>query len=267
MNSEMKSLASGWRGMAASVPGNGHLRRELPCQDASAYIDFGHPALIALDGRGSSPLSQEGSAEGVSLFCSTLAIVEPLMRQVLDTHEPSELAVRQLGEIIHRALFQAKVNCARRHDGSAEVGLFDFTASIVVVGCCHVACFQVGDGVIIVREHGKVRIVFKPDKGDAVNMTRFISEKDDGFRMELLSSDDIDGVAVMTDGVEHRVLDLKTMTPGPLFDALFNEISRGMFSRADLLLFLTDNSLWARGDDIRDDDDRTLGIMIPTEGL
>ena len=263
MNSEKKSVVSGWRGMAASVPGNGHIRRELPCQDASAYIDFGHPALIALDGRGSSPLSQEGSAEGVALFRSVLSIVDPWLGLVLDRCEPSESAVRHLGEIVHRTLVQAKKNCVRNHNGEVNVDAFDFTAAVVIVGRRNVVCFQVGDGAIVVSGHGATRAVFVPDKGDETNSTRFVRERDDGFRMEVLPADGIDGIAVMTDGIEHRVLDLRTLSPGAVFEVFFEEMRSGAFLRSELLSFLTATDLWARGDDARDDDDRTLVIAVP----
>lgn len=266
MNSEIKSTASGWRGMAASVPGNGHLRRELPCQDASAYIDFGHPALIALDGRGSSPLSQEGSAEGVALFRSVISVVDPWLGLVLDRREPSESAVGQLAEIVHRTLVQARKNCALNHNGNLSLNAFDFTAAVVIVGKCNIACFQVGDGAIVVSERGKTRTVFVPDKGDAANTTRFVRERDDGFRMEVLPVDGVGGIAVMTDGIEHRVLDLCTLSPGAVFEAFFEEMRSGAFSRSELLSFLTAIDLWARGDDARDDDDRTLVIAVPVTG-
>lgn len=263
MNSGMKSATRGWRGMAASVPGNGHLRRELPCQDASAYIDFGHPALIALDGRGSSLLSQEGSTEGVALLKSVISIIDPWLGLVLDRCEPSKSAVRQLGEIVHRTLVRAKKNCVCNHNGDVNVEAFDFTAAIAIVGRRNVACFQVGDGAIVVSERGKTRTVFVPDKGDAANTTQFVRERDDGFRMEVLPADGIDGVAVMTDGIEHRVLDLRTLSPGAVFEVFFEEMRSGAFLRSELLSFLTDTDWWARGDDARDDDDRTLVIAVP----
>lgn len=263
MNSEMKLAISGWRGMAASVPGNGHLRRELPCQDASAYIDFGHPALIALDGRGSSLLSQEGSTEGVALFRSVVSIIEPWLGIVLDRCEPSESAVRQLGEIVHRTLVQAKKNCVCAHNGDVNVDAFDFTAAIAIVGRRNVACFQVGDGAIVVSEHGVTSVAFVPDKGDEASATRFVREGDDGFRMKVLPVDGIDGIAVMTDGIEHRVLDLRTLSPGAVFDAFFEGMRSSAFLRSELLSFLTATDLWARGDDARDDDDRTLVIAVP----
>ena len=268
MNSEMKSVACGWRGMAASVPGNGHLRRELPCQDASAYIDFGHPALIALDGRGSSPLSQEGAAEGVALFRSVLSIVDPWLGLALDRPGPSESVLRQLGEVVHRILVQAKKNCVHNHNGEVNVDAFDFTAAVAIVGRRNVACFQVGDGAIVVSEQGVTRTVFVPDKGEETNSTRFVRERDDGLRLEVLPVDGIDGIAVMTDGIEHRVLDLRTLSPGAVFEAFFEEMRSGAFLRSELLSFLTATDWWARGDDARDDDDRTLVIAVPvTENL
>lgn len=260
----MKKIRSlNWNGFAASVPGNGHLRREVPCQDASAYVDAGHPALIALDGRGSSALSQEGSAEGVYLFASTLGVLKPLLDVALDRPSPSPKLLRQLPELMHRALVQAKYNCVQRHKGDAQMDDFDFTAAVVVAGKYRAVCMQVGDGAIVVRENGVCRVVFVPDKGEAANCTRFVREGDDGYRVEYLSTRDVDAFAVMTDGPEHRMLDLRTMSPGPAFDSFFDGTKKGEFDRGDLLEFLTCN-WWSRGNDVRDDDDRTLGLMAAT---
>ena len=43
-----------FQGFAVSVPGNGHIRREIPCQDASGVWLEPRPCLIVCDGRGSA---------------------------------------------------------------------------------------------------------------------------------------------------------------------------------------------------------------------
>lgn len=80
-------LASLWAGFAASIPGSGHIRRGLPCQDASATILSPRPALIVCDGRGSAQRSQEGAQGAISSFKSQIAIFEPMLESILDQEE------------------------------------------------------------------------------------------------------------------------------------------------------------------------------------
>ena len=66
-----------WKGFAISIPGFGHIRRDIPCQDASLAVTACRPALIVCDGRGSAAHSHFGSQAAVKMFRSQLAILEP----------------------------------------------------------------------------------------------------------------------------------------------------------------------------------------------
>ena len=57
-----------WNGFAASIPGFGHIRNEIPCQDASSAILSPRPAVIVCDGRGSARLSHFGARGAVKMF-------------------------------------------------------------------------------------------------------------------------------------------------------------------------------------------------------
>ena len=57
-----------WNGFAASIPGFGHIRNEIPCQDASSAILSPRPAVIVCDGRGSARLSHFGARDAVKMF-------------------------------------------------------------------------------------------------------------------------------------------------------------------------------------------------------
>ena len=80
--------STAWHGFAVSVPGNGHIRHELPCQDASAAICEPRPAVIVCDGRGSASkgLSQAGSKAAVRAFRSQLNVLEPYIAEYLVDH-------------------------------------------------------------------------------------------------------------------------------------------------------------------------------------
>ncbi|WP_423739843.1 protein phosphatase 2C domain-containing protein, partial [Alistipes putredinis] len=65
-----------WNGFAVSVCGSGHIRRGVPCQDASQVILSPRPAVIVCDGRGSAAHSELGAAGAVRAFRTQLAILE-----------------------------------------------------------------------------------------------------------------------------------------------------------------------------------------------
>ena len=71
-------------GFAVSVPGNGHIRRELPCQDASGVWFVPRPVAIVCDGRGSARLSQLGAQAAVRAFRSQCAVLDGMLAQCLD---------------------------------------------------------------------------------------------------------------------------------------------------------------------------------------
>ena len=73
-----------WCGHAASVPGNGHIRREIPCQDASGVWLSPRPCLIVCDGRGSARLSHLGARAAVKAFRSQCAVMEKRLAGLLD---------------------------------------------------------------------------------------------------------------------------------------------------------------------------------------
>ena len=257
-----------WSGFAASVPGNGHIRRELPCQDASATICEPRSAVIVCDGRGSASkgLSQEGSRAAVKAFRAQLNILEPCIAEYLDRPDLDAAEWRDVCRVLYRTLAQAKLDCAERL--SLPEKEFDFTAVFAVVGSCWTGCFQVGDGSLAVRRNGTCEAVFKPAKGEYANETSFVrwgGEAGDGFLSAIVPSDEIDGLAATSDGPEHRLYHLADMTPGPRFDAFFDGVKSGDFTRNDLLDYLASATRWST--DPRDTDDRSVALLarVPVE--
>ena len=252
-----------WLGFAASVPGSGHIRRELPCQDASAAICEPRPAVIVCDGRGSASkgLSQEGSKAAVRAFRSQLNVLEPYIAEYLDRPDLEVSEWRDLCRILHRTLAQAKLDCAERL--SLPENEFDFTAAFAVVGKTWTGCFQVGDGSLVIRRNGVCETVFKPEKGEFANLTTFVrwgGDETDDFSAAVFPSAEIDGVAATSDGPEHRLFRLADMTPGPRFDAFFDGLADGTFQRNDLLDYLASATRWST--DPRDSDDRSVALLV-----
>ena len=256
--------ASAWQGFAASIPGAGHIRRGIPCQDASLVLVSPRPALIVCDGRGSASRSELGAQGAVAAFKRQIAILEPFLSHVLDKKETSPEQWDKFCRILYRTLHQVQLDLAAEH--GVEPKEFDFTAAWAIVGTHHIGCFQVGDGSIVLRQRGECRSVFPPEKGEFANQTHFLrpgGEAHSAFQQTLFPAAENSGIAITSDGPEHMMFRLSDMKPGPVFDCFFDDLGKGEFLRQDLMDYLTGRE-W--NDDPRGADDRSVALLIPPAG-
>lgn len=255
------TLCDNWTGFAASIPGSGHIRRGLPCQDASAVIATPRPALIVCDGRGSAKASQDGARGAVRAFQTQLAVFEPMLSSVLDDERASEDRWQQFSRIMYRTLMQVKLDLARER-GIPEKE-FDFTVAFAVVGTCHIGCFQVGDGAIVLRQDGETLTAFAPDKGEFANQTCFLREDGEAlgkYHAALFAANANTGIAITSDGPEHLMFKLPSMTPGRIFDMMLDDLHAQCLCQQDLMDYLTRRD-WEN--DPRGSDDRSIAILAP----
>ena len=258
MNTSTEQL---WQGFAVSVPGSGHIRREIPCQDASSVILHPRAALIVCDGKGSAKLSHFGAQKAVRAFRTQCAIMEPFLVNILDREEVSEEQWVKFCQIMYRTLVQAKLELSEEYSEPEKE--FDFTVAFAVTGSCHIGTFQVGDGSIVLRQEGICKTAFAPEKGEFANQTAFLrsgGEEKLRFQSKLFPAAANSGIAATSDGPEHLMFKLPEMFPGKIFDAMFDDMKKDELCRQDLLDFLT-NRKW--NDDPRGTDDRSLALLVP----
>lgn len=262
MNNEMNLVS--WNGFAASVPGFGHIRHGIPCQDASAVHLGEYPAVIVCDGRGSAKLSHLGAQEAVVAFKKQAAILMPFISNILDAPDTTQEMWDKFCKILFRTLMQVKLDLAEIHNCSEKE--FDFTVALAIVGKEHIGCFQVGDGALVLWSDSKSMTVFSPDKGEFANQTHFLrlgGENNNGYHAKLFSIDKIEGVCATSDGPEHLMFHLESMTPGKIFDKLFSDLSENELYRQDLMDYLTRKE-W--NNDPRGADDRSIAIIAKVKG-
>ena len=254
---------SDFRGFAVSVPGNGHIRREIPCQDASGVWLEPRPCQIVCDGRGSARYSHFGAQAAVKAFRSQCAVMDGLLFSILDCERWNDRRWSRFCKIMIRTVCQQKIELAEKFQCSESE--FDFTIAFAVRGKRRCGFFQVGDGAITVREGTECcYTMFPPDKGEFDNETRFLrpeaTAKRD-YHAQMVASDDISGIAITSDGPEFLMFELANMTPGPIFNKMFDDCAAGTLARQDLLDYLT-RGCWAQ--DPRGSDDRSLAILSKT---
>ena len=254
-------LAHKWNGFAVSIPGFGHIRTEIPCQDASAVITSPREALIVCDGRGSAKLSQLGAQGAVKMFATQIAILDPLIASILDTEEENLEKWNKFCQIMYRTLMQVKLDLAAQH--GEEEKEFDFTVAFAITGTHHIGCFQVGDGAIVLRQDGNCMTAFEPDKGEFANQTHFLREGGEEkmkFHSALFDARKNSGIAATSDGPEFKMFHLPDMVPGKIFYHLFDDLMAEELDRSDVLTYLTRND-W--NTDPRGSDDRSIALLVP----
>ena len=251
-----------WVGFAASVPGAGHIRYGIPCQDASLVQTSPRPALIVCDGRGSAKLSHFGAFGAVEAFRRQVSILEPFLCGTLDCEEEKSEQWIKFCRIMYRTLMQVKYDLAAEHNLPEKE--FDFTVAFAIAGRRHIGCFQVGDGAIVLRQKGICMTVFLPEKGEFANQTHFLrpgGEIEMKFRQALYPVQENSGIAITSDGPEHLMFHLADMTPGNVFAAFFDDLCRDELCRQDIMDYLTRRE-WM--DDPRGSDDRSLALLVNT---
>ena len=256
---------SAFRGSAVSVPGNGHIRREIPCQDASGVWLAPRPCAIVCDGRGSARYSHFGARAAVKAFRSQCAVMEDLLAAVLDKDKWNDGRWRRFCDLVIRTVCQQKKELAEEY--RCPECEFDFTIAFAVAGQARWGFFQVGDGAVVVREgDGTCFTLFPPDKGEFDNETRFLRPEVElarDYHACLIPAAEVTGAAVTSDGPEFLMFDLSDMTPGPIFARMFDDCAAGSLTRQDLLDYLT-RSCWTR--DPRGNDDRSIAILAQETG-
>ena len=249
-----------FQGFAVSVPGNGHIRREIPCQDASGVWLEPRPCLIVCDGRGSARYSHFGAQAAVKAFRSQCAVLEDLLAAVLDGEKWNENRWLRFCGLMIRTVCQQKRELAEQY--RCPESEFDFTIAFAVCGKARCGFFQVGDGAIVIRRDAECCFtLFPPDKGEFDNETRFLrpeAENNRDYHAELIATDGIEGIAITSDGPEFLMFELPDMIPGPIFKRMFDDCAAGNLTRQDLLDYLT-RSCWSG--DPRGNDDRSLALL------
>lgn len=253
-----------WNGYAASIPGAGHIRKGIPCQDASAVILDKHPALIVCDGRGSASHSHFGAQGAVKAFQNQIAVFEPMLASILDAEQAEPERWEMFARILYRTFWQVQLALTKEYEKSepkCEPKWFDFTVACAIVGKNHIGCFQVGDGSIVLRQNGVCQTAFQLDKGEYANQTLFLregGEQKGRFHSKLFPATENTGIAITSDGPEHLMFNLATMTPGPVFPAMFDALVQNELEKQDIMDYLT-RSEW--NNDPRGTDDRSLVLL------
>jgi hypothetical protein len=153
----------------------------------------------------------------------------------------------------------------------------DFACTLlgVVVGNLCAACFQIGDGVMVVadsEEHAYGH-VFWPDRGEYANTTHFVTQEEalEHLQFECVRREIVD-VALLTDGLQGIALNYQQQTAHvPFFRGLFAPLRTLGEGRSDEMSRSLVEFLSSPRVNEKTDDDKTLVLAcrmnksLPTE--
>ena len=242
-----------WRYATGQATGSAHDKLGKPCQDRFAVAtSVGEDSLIAVvaDGAGTAALAHVGAEIAVTTMLSIAQLGVRADRRDL-------LAVlREAAAVSRQRLVEAATD---RQSSPRDLAC---TLLAVILAPLGGAALQIGDGVIVTRDaKPDWNYVFWPQKGEYANTTFFLSDERalaDAAGCEL--GDDIQDVALMTDGVEPLALHFASRTAhGPFFKSVFGPLyaSAAVAEDASLSTALS-AMLLTPGVRARTDDDTTL---------
>jgi hypothetical protein len=137
------------------------------------------------------------------------------------------------------------------------------TLTVAVVGADEggeVGVAQIGDGAVVFRRGDALTLAVTPERSEYLYETRFVTSPTWPADQQTFAGDaaGIDGVAVLTDGLQLLAFDMATAAPhAPFFDPLFGFAASERSTDAELHGFLASDRVNARTDD-----DKTIVVAV-----
>jgi Protein phosphatase 2C len=230
-----------WRMLAIQSTGLLHRQVDTNCQDswAAASLADGSCCVIAVaDGAGSAARSESGSA----------AAVDEAFRSVCDAvADDGPPSVAGWGTVASRAFAAAReAIIALAADGAgfpepsgdarSPSSPREYATTLLLAGVAPsqegdtVFAAALGDGAIVLADGGRLRSVAVCERSEYVNEAYFVTEPDYNEHIATWCEHvpHLDGLAVLSDGVESlAVAERGTCPHPPFFDAIFAHVAGG----------------------------------------
>jgi serine/threonine protein phosphatase PrpC len=278
-----------WKIVGASVAGTSHLKLGQKCDDAHDYWqdDDGSLLLVVADGAGSARYAEKGARAAVkSVIEANKDILQA--RNELVSEEQWKGALEQilvrvrahlelLPILLPKVLKRNEAAEDRVEESSDEqsekeeqkseqevLSLHDFATTLLLAFVTPQggAAAQIGDGAIVIhQENGELALLMKPEHGEYLNQTTFITDRDylEQVQYALIPEvSGIKGIALMTDGLENLALDfVSKKAHAPFFVPLFRFAGSSEATQEELSEFLSSERVCKQTDD-----DKTLLMAV-----
>jgi hypothetical protein len=189
-----------WKIKKSSFVGTNHQEQGKGCQDyASYYLAPNDNYVIGAvaDGAGSAKHSEIGAKIAVEEVINYFKeILYP--KSINNENQAREKFTQVLDCVLFKLKEEAKNKGFLLSDLNSTLLVFIATTNWF-------ASMQIGDGLIIIKpKNGEYELVFKPDKGEYVNQTTFVTSSDAKERMQLrFQSINLSFICLTTDWCEN----------------------------------------------------------------
>src|SRR5438105_5500914 len=218
--------AARWRVVGVSEMGASHRKSAALCQDANAFLrlDEDWLAIAVADGAGSAAKSELGAATAVNAAVTLLA--ESFYGYQLragSASAPFDPIAMQEMLVSVLAKSRATVEARAQECGIASSQLAS-TLIAILLGPDRIAAAQVGDGgAVIELADGRFETLLKPDSGEFVNETTFLTSARAMKSIQFAALETpVKSIAVITDGLQMLALRFPEWIPfQPFFAPVF----------------------------------------------
>lgn len=188
---------------AVTLMGHKHMQRGVPCEDYSIAVERNNvSAVVVSDGAGGKQYTH--ARYGSKIACETVA---QLVTDHFDAlyNENREAAVKNL--II--AAIHTNMAVAIEKMKLDNLERLSCTLVFCAIKDRRVLCGHLGDGLIVRVSRGGISPLTMPQNGEGASSTYFVTANHAADYMRLIktTTDDIHGIALMTDGVQDLVYD------------------------------------------------------------
>ncbi|MEH2237536.1 PP2C family serine/threonine-protein phosphatase [Nostoc sp.] len=251
-----------WKAVRGSAIGTSHQNQGIPCQDYGDYLIIKDEIIVGAvaDGAGSAKHSNVGSKLVVETVLKCFSDInespqKEAFSQPLSKEEAEKVFAKIMNQVITELQKQADEEDYSVNDLACTLLVFVATPDWI-------AAMQIGDGFIVIRsQESEYQLLFKPDKGEFINETTFITSTNAVKDMQVeVISEKQEFICVSTDGLEKVAIRLSDWQPfSPFFKPLEEYLHESVDPKEDKYLteFLNSERL-----NSRTDDDKTLLLCL-----
>ena len=171
-----------WKASSYSSIGVQHQKLQTPCQDYAAYSLVNNNIIIGgvADGAGSAKMSHQGAKLVVE---KAIEYLKSLLDDCQENYPKTPIKVEE------NQLLKTIIDCLKQKAKNDNCLLKDFACTLIafIATPKWIIAVQVGDSFLVIREAEKEEylLVFKPDKGEYINETTFVTSNDAMNQMQV----------------------------------------------------------------------------------
>ena len=253
-----------WKVISRSAIGIGHKKQQIPCQDYGDYCLLEEDILLGAiaDGAGSAKHSEAGAKIAVEV---SLKYLEKFTSGGL--HESYPPSSHLQAQKIFAKLLAEVIDAFKKEAMQKSYSITDLACTLLafIATPQKLVAMQLGDGFMVVRPpHGKLQLLFRPDKGEYINETTFVTSSNALEAMQVaVINEEFSFICAATDGLEKVAIQLRDWLPfAHFFEPLEQYLQETPNPEEDeeyIQTFLNSERLNARTDD-----DKTLLLSLLT---